>query len=371
MSEKWTLKYSSAAVITAILIIVTALILTPPTQIIPSYPKISFAIMLTDPPIVPTGTTYLNLTYSDILLHITYPNETTEWFPITASGTVNLLSLVNMTQTLASTSIPINSTIDKIQFNIADVDAVVNEITYNVAPLSDSLIINVADGYVNQTLSGVLLDFNPTLVQIQATNDEGASIDYYVLVPSATAVIVKNLSDAQLHVGTIVKLKEKQRTQLAKVEEEFKKNVDMVSGSLSIQDDITTLTVTLKNEGTYDFRIFGFTLHGEFKTIQTHKIQSDKNRESAVKIHPRTIPFKLHGTSLIPLLGTETDETPSFSSLILQPGESITLTYTGIILQQKNENTDKATIITPTVDSNYLLRLMGEGSQTLEIVATP
>jgi len=376
MSDKWTLKYSSAAVITAILIIALTLIVNPPLLQPTSYPKASLAIMLTDPPTVPDGTSVLNLTYSDILLHVTYPNKTIEWFPVTASGTVNLLSLVNMTQTLAYTSISINSTINKIQFNIAEVNAVVNGTLYEVTTLSESLILNVADGYVNQTLSGVLLDFNPTLVQTQATNTNGTLIDRYVLVPSATAVVVSDLSNIQLDVGTVTTLKEEQKTQLKNAQEEFKKNVETVTGSLSIQDDTTVLTLTLENEGPKDLRIFGITLHGEFKTTQTRKMQSEKTSGSSIKIHPRTIPFKLHGTSLIPLLGTaaeqkdeEPQETPAFSSFILQPGESITLTFTGILFQSRNENAEQATIITPIAGNAYVLRLMGEGSQTLEIEA--
>ena len=74
----------------------------------------------------------LNLAYSDVSLHVTYPNGTIEWLPVRASGTVNLLSLINMSQTIASTTIPLGSTIDKIQFTIADVDAVVKGTLYNV-----------------------------------------------------------------------------------------------------------------------------------------------------------------------------------------------------------------------------------------------
>ena len=133
----------------------------------------------------------------------------------------NLFSLVNMTQTLASTTIQVGSTVDKIQFGIDNVEAQVNGTTYSVTTLSDILIINVANGYVNQTLSGVLLDFNPTLVQIQATDADGALVNYSVLVPSANAVVINDISQAQLTVGTIVKLGEHHRTRLIHVQQEF------------------------------------------------------------------------------------------------------------------------------------------------------
>lgn len=377
MSGKWTFKYGSAAVLTAILVIAAALIANP--LVIP-YAKASLAVMLTDPPTVPAGTTVLNLTYSNVSLHVTYPNETTEWLPVNASGTVNLFSLINMTQTLAYTTIPIGSTVDKIQFAIADVDAVINETSYNVTALSNTLVVNVADGYVNKTLSGVLLDFNPTLVQIQANDVEGAVVDYYVLVPSATALFVKDLSDAQLRVGTIVQLGEDQRIRLVSVEEEFKKNVTIVSASLTVEGETTALSVALKNEGDFAFRIFGITLHGEFKTTQTYKKHGNRE-ETTVKVHSETIPFRVSEGSLVPLFGTghqfqndgngHDDEDPTLTSLTLQPGETITLAFNGVIaLQLGKQDAKHAKVITPIVDGSYTLRLTGEGFQTLSITAT-
>ncbi len=229
----------------------------------------SFLVLLTDPPTVPAGTTLLNLTYSDVSLHVTYPNGTAAWLPVNASGTVNLFSLVNMSQTIASTTIPSGSAVDKIQFTIADVDAVVNGVTYNVTALSNTLVVSVANSQVNQTLSGVLVDFNPTLVQIQATDANGTLVYYYVLVPSATATIVGDLSKEQIKVGTIVELGQNNRAKLVHVVEEFSKNVTIVSASLSVNGNVTTLSVTLKNEGNVTFRVFGLTLHGEFNATRT------------------------------------------------------------------------------------------------------
>lgn len=391
MSGKWTLKYGSAAVLTAIAIIAIALLANPSMLPSPANAAASFTVMLTDPPTVPAGTTVLNLTYSDILLHVTYPNGTVEWLTVSASGTVNLFSLINMSQTLASTTIPIGSTVDKIQFTIADVDVVVNGATYNVTALSNTLVINIADGHVNQTLSGVLLDFNPTLVQIQATDANGTLVDYYVLVPSATAIVIKDLSEDQLRVGTIVKIGENNRVRLIHVEDEFEKNVTIVSASLSVNGNATKLSVTLKNEGDYAFRVFGLTLHGEFNATRTWERgawerhhHGDEHgwqgmfEEIYEAVHPKTIPFKVNGSSLVPLFGTghehpfEHEHDNELSALTLQPGENATLTFSGVIaLQPENDDVDHpAIVITPIVGNNYTLRLMGEGFQTFNVTAS-
>jgi hypothetical protein len=369
LSEKWKLKYSSAAVVTAIFIIAVALIVNPPRLLPPSYEMNSFVVMLTNPPVAPEVTTLLDFTYSGVLLHVTYPNGTTEWLPVSASGNVNMSSLTNMTQTIVSTTVQSGSTIDQVQFDVAEVIARVNGSDYSVTPLSNSLVVRVNDGNVSQPLSGVLLDFNPTLARMQAANDEGDSVDNYVMVPSAAAITVAEINDAQVEVDTVFQLKEDHISQLASVEEEFKKNVNFVSALMSVEDDTTTLAVTFENEGTDASRVFGITLHGEFKTTQTRKMQLDEKTESAVKIHPQTIPFKLQGTSLFPLLGKKAVQDEA-GGLLLEPGESVTLTFKGIMLQTQNENTGQGTMITPIVGNTYVLRLMGAGIQTFEIMAT-
>jgi hypothetical protein len=382
MSGKWTFKYGLAAVLVAIVIIAVFLFANPLSSVTPGQTSAaaSFLVMLTDPPTVPAGTTVLNLTYSNVSLHVTYLNGTAVWLPVNASGTVNLFSLVNMSQTIASTMIPTGSAVDKIQFTIAEVDAVVNGAMYNVTALSNTLVVSVANSQVNQTLSGVLVDFNPTLVQIQATDANGTSVYYYVLVPSATATIIGDLSDEQTKVGTIVELGQNNRAKLVHVVEGYSNNVT-VSASLSVNGNVTTLSVTIKNEGNDTFRAFGLTLHGEFNATRTWKREKDGETDEEIveRIHPDTIPFKVNGSSLIPLFGDQKDyehddehENMELSSLTLQPGQNATLSFSGVISLQPDMGSMKvpAIVVTPIIGGNYTGRLMGEGFQTFEVKAT-
>jgi hypothetical protein len=384
MSRKWTLKYGLAAVLAAIVVIAAVLFANPMFSVTPSQTSTaaSFVVMLTDPPTVPAGTTVLNLTYSNVTLHVTCLNGTAVWLPVNASGTVNLFSLVNVSQTIAFTTIPSNSTVDKIQFTIADVNAVVNGTMYNVTALSNTLVVSVANSQVNQTLSGVLVDFNPSLVQIQATDANGTLVYYYVLVPSATATIIGDLSKEQIKVGTIVELGQNNRVKLVHVVEEFSSNVTIVSALLKVNGNVTTLSVIIKNEGNFDFRVFGLTLHGEFNATRTWKREKDGETDEEIveRIHPDTIPFKVNGSSLIPLFGDQQNqehddehENMALSSLALQPGQNATLSFSGVIaLQPEKDNMNHpAIIVTSIVGSNYTIRLMGEGFQTFNVTATP
>jgi hypothetical protein len=390
-TRRWTLKYGGAAVLVAMVIIATVTFTNPilfPTET--TTPSFTFLVMLTDPPTVPAGTTVLNLTYADVSLHVTYPNGTTKWLSVDASGTVNLFTLINMSQTIASTTLPNNSTVDMIQFTISSVKAKVDGTVYNVTTLSNQLIISIANSQkVNQTL-GVLFDFQPTLVQIQAINSTGGTVNYFVLVPSATATIVTNVRADHLKVGTIVKLEDNDKVKLIRVVQETSKKIVITNASLSVNGNVTSFSVTFKNDGNTNATISGLTLHGLFNVSST-KMQNNqndeghnnhKNNDNMEIEHPDTIPFKINGTSLVPVLGSEEDwhgehdeNEGNRRGLTLQPGQSVTLSFSGVIQlkpehDEEKEKSTPQTIITPILGETYTIRLMGEGYQTFNVTAT-
>jgi hypothetical protein len=383
MLEKWTLKYGLAAMLVAVIVIAAVLVANPLSSLTPSQKPTpgSFLVMLTDPPTVPAGTTILNLTYSNITLYVVYSNKTSKWLPIPVSGTVDLLKLENMSETIASTQIPNNSTVEKIQFTITKVDANVSGTVYPVTTLSSTLVISIANSKINETFSGVLVDFNPTLVMIQATDSNGTLVDYFVLVPSATATIVTSLSRAQVKVGTIVELGQNDRVKLVHVVESFSQYLTIASASLSVNGNVTSLNVTLKNEGDISFRICGLTLHGDFN--MTPEIPYIVGWSA----HLDTIPFKVNGTSLVPLLGADSASIVT-SALILKPGQTVTLTFSGVLELQRVWTikwppggvypmvvTPRIIplipiVVTPIVGNTYTLRLMNEGFQAFNVNAT-
>jgi hypothetical protein len=427
MTKKWTTKYGLAAVLAAVLIIAAALFASPNSVPNNVSGKSSFAVMLTDPPNVPAGTTVLNLTYSDISLHITHADGTSEWVSVGSSGTVNSFALVNMSQTIASTTIPTNSSVDKVEFTISKVVAVINGTTYNVTTLSNTLVLQVANSQINQTLSGVLVDFNPTLLQIQAVDPNGNPVNYYVLVPSATATIVNDIDQAQIRVGTIVRIGQNNRLRMAHVVQDFSQAISITSASLTVNGNSTSLSVTLQNNGGVTFRIFGVMLRGEFNLpFNQPAFQMPGNYRNGPNFNMTTVPFEINGTTLVspfagppvmhpmipengnsnsvvgtsydvqsmrPLLGPmqrfglgsriqpmnplnelHDDRTGGAASsyVALQPGQTATLTFSGVIVFQSFpfifENA--STAITPIVGNNYTIQLTGEGFQTYTVTAT-
>jgi len=399
MQKRQTLRYGGAAVLVSIAIIAAVMFANPtlfPTPVTTqAYP---FVVMLTDPPTVPAGTTQLNLTYSDLSLHVTFQNGTAKWLPITASGTINAFSLINMSQTIASTTIPSGSTVDKIQFTISSVQARVEGTVYPVTVLSEQLIASIANSQKANTTHGVLLDLNPTLVQLRATNSTGGIVNYFVLVPSATAMFITNVNANHLRVGTIVRLEENDKVKLVKVKEETSRKVVINSASLSVNGNLTNFSVTLRNIGNLNASVSGLTLHGPFNVSwkgqqrnfdieeeddrgKGHGDKEDKEKEIE---HPNTIPFRINGSSLVPLIDFDEDEhegTRRVRPLIIQPGESVTLSFSGI-LQYRTEHDDDddddergpmsvitPKVIAPILGETYTIRSMGEGYQTFNVTA--
>ena len=412
MTRKWTTKYGLAAVLTAVLIISVAIFANPniaPKQV---SAKTTFTVMLTDPPTVPSGTTELNITYSNIQLHVTYGNGTSEWVSVGTSGNINSFALVNMSQTIATTTIPTNTTVDKIQFTITNATAVINDQAYNVTTLSNTLVMSVANSQINQTLSGVLIDFNPTLVQIQSTDANGNLVNYYVLVPSATAVFVNGIDQAQVRVGTIVKIGQNDRVRVSRVVESFAQNITITSASLAVTGNQTSLSVTLQNKGDLTFRIFGLMLQGELNSTGntgTGLLMPGNNPFRYQGPITDNVPFAINGTSLVPLLGPDMQAQPmepmailhgpfvgmgrmnqgpqpfgprnrdpdditgaaALTYLIIEPGQTVTLTFSGVIsLQYGGFLQSLSTAITPTVGNSYTISLMGEGFQSFQVTAT-
>ncbi len=126
--------------------------------------------------------------------------------------------------------------------------------------------MSVANSRVNQTLSGVLVDFNPTLIEIQSVDANGNPVNYYVLAPSATASVVGSLDRAQIKVGTIVKIGQNGQVRDERVVQNFSQDLSITAASLSVNGNTTNLSVTLTNNGDVTFRVFGLMLQGDFNS---------------------------------------------------------------------------------------------------------
>jgi len=412
--KKKTLAYSVAAIGVAIVIIIAAALFISPALVSTVTPTTSqssttsqgtptstststtqqgalsssstFLVLLTDPPQVPTGTEQLNMTYSRVSIQVTAPNGTTGWVSVSVSGTVDLVSLANLTQTIASAKVPSGSLVKAIELDISGIQAKINGTVQAVTPVSNNITISIAQpAAVNKNVTGAILDLLPTLAQTQAVNaSSGATTNGLVFIPSGVAVGKADVNQSQAHIGSRAKLSADDGDRLNNARSRASAGISVVSARLSVSGNRTTFSVTVKNSGNSSATLFGLLLKGEFNMSLSLPIRCNPHAPVCPKsvrstVHPGVIPFRVNGTSLIPLFGFEghLGEGNISSGITIGAGQSVTLTFDGIIGVQSPVQAQArghaaglpSIVLTPVPGQSYTIRLMGEGFSTFQVKA--
>ena len=214
-----------------------------------------FVIQLTDPPLVPPGTNSLSIRYSSI--GIMYANSSAfEYF--SATGTANLLNLTNETQTIAVLNIKNYSKIHELRLNISSANITIYGIIHNVT-VPQGYIETSINSSTNSSISGLLLNMNPTIVSIYSQSN--ASI--FVMVPNVKAVFVgasevKNTS----HVGQRGKLN-------PKIREIFRSNssIEITNATLLSNGNSTSISLGVRNTGNSTVDLTSLQLDGYMQEI--------------------------------------------------------------------------------------------------------
>ncbi len=246
-------------VILAIIYVAISLTTPKPSSLVTSTvsPSVSsngtVALMLTDPAQVPQGTTALNVTFNGAMVHESGASNSTGFVAINASGTINLLSLVNVSQTLGIVSLNKSKNYNTIILNVSASSITINGTTYNVTLPSNKLMVHISD--FNGTSGAALIDLSPTIVQIVSANQT-----VFVMVPSVKAVVVGsgNVSSTAVHVGARVNLNLEMHSKLRLTTP----NITITNASLSETGNATSLSVTVKNNGNSSVELNHILLYG-------------------------------------------------------------------------------------------------------------
>ncbi len=386
-------KYGAAALVLAAVIIGASMY-------IPSFVSktggATYVVALTDPPQLPPGTTSLNLTYSGVSIHVANGG----WTNISSSsGTVDLYQLYkqNESQVLGSIGIPNGSVVDQVKLYVSSVSIDVNGVVSTVTPLSKVIVITIANPTaVDGHTSGTLLNIASSIVSIAGTNSNGNATNYYVLVPSVSAIQRYNMANNETHAGQHVKLSAKDHQELQDAEDQAK-NVSISSASVSVSGNVTTISVTLTNDGNSSVTIPGLVIQGDINATMSipancsvsggHDQEDHSNSTTGATCstvdhemeHPDSLIFSTNGTALVPLFGDFGDHAllNSSSMLTVQPHASVTLSFQGVIQlthvseEQSHNNGQMPTmVLTPVSGSHYTIRLMGEGFEPFTVTAT-
>lgn len=198
----------------------------------------TIALMLTDPPLVPSGTTALVINYSSIGVQVSNVQHS-GWIYSNSSGRIDLLSLLNLSQTIGTLSVSSNASIQSVEFNVASATITVNGTSYNVTIPSGKVIAHVQGVSPVNGNSSILLSLSPTVATILTANST-----IFVMVPSLRAVMVPGgANSTSTRLGYIAKLNSTDKLELSGT----KLNVSLSGVVLKSSGNVTSLSVTVKN----------------------------------------------------------------------------------------------------------------------------
>jgi len=218
-------------------------------------------VQLTDPPSVPAGTIWLNLTYSSLGLLVGEPTgsggqlspQTLTVTPKGGSATLDLLGLQNVTETIASASVPDGSAIYSVTFTVhsisIDVDGTVSSVA--LATNGNTFTVTMANVPTLHGTNVALLQLNPVVVD---------SPDGYTLVPSSVGVLRTSEGQGESTIGWRHSLSGDDDNSLMYAKGSLSANLVSIATSGST----TTLTVQVANTGSTPISLIAFGMTGPF-----------------------------------------------------------------------------------------------------------
>jgi hypothetical protein len=330
-------------------------------------------VQLTDPPSVSSGTIWLNITYTSLGLLVGEPTGTSGQLnpqtltvtPTGGSATLDLLGLQNVTETIASASIPDGSAIYSVTFTVSSLSIDVDGTVSPVALATDGNTFTVTMANV-PTLHGTnlaLLELNPVVVN---------SPDGYTLVPSSVGVLKQSEGQGESSIGWRHQLSSDEFSSLMYA----KGSLSASLLSLSVSGSTTSLTFMVANTGSTPVNLNAIAMTGPFEAqggcqsgASTSSTSTSTSTTSTSTTYTRTNqPWTNPGPNFqklvcwmashwnviafVPVIPTGTSTTTSTSSsscgsdqlsllsqnfggrfggLALSPGQCVDLTYSGVI----------------------------------------
>ncbi len=245
----------------------------------------TFIVQLTDPPIVPTGTQALLVAYSGVALHTAGASNSTGFVSVPASGVLNLMSLTNITQTIAILHTKINASFDSVRLNLTNASITISNETYNVTLLQKTLRVRLLNR-TNSSTGGAVVDLTPTIIQIYTGNQT-----LFAMAPSVRAVAIGKglVNGTSARIGASQKI----RNETLALIEMIRPNITVTGAYLNVAGNTTQFNVTVRNNVGKPVELNHLVLSGAFEallnssaldTINTSAVASGINAEDVASV---------------------------------------------------------------------------------------
>jgi hypothetical protein len=313
----------------------------------------TLAVLLTDPPTVPANVTAIYVTYSNVAVHVSDAGNQTGWTNANATGTIDLMKMVNVSSTIATVKVS-TGVYNALRFNVSSAQVTYNGVNYTAFVPRAQLTVIIPGGIqVNTTTTaGAIIDMHPTVLNI------GSRSTPEFIVNTAASVFglpPGTVTKAIEHIGNVMRIDNQQWWQ--HINETYTANVQITSASVTN----SSLSVTVSNTGTQPVTLNTITVApvgSECATpFSTPKgpmaaplcftgsavflVQNDSSLKSVSAFVMPPV-FKqifsgfggkggMQSNSTMPSTGSQPDAYPGSTGYTLAPGKSVTLTYSGSI----------------------------------------
>lgn len=306
----------------------------------------TLAVLLTDPPTVPSGVSAVYITYANLGVHVAQAGNQSGWHSLNTSGEINLMSVINATQTIASANIQ-SGKFNALAFNITSATVTYNGQNYtaDLVYQEHMLIVPIIGGITvssGQT-SAAVIDLTPTVLLLGNTTNPT-----FAFIPAAKGYTIPAQSTESMH----LRVGNRDDIHGAPWWVSVQKNSHFEVSSVSLNSNSASITVTNTGNSTIDFRAAAITsttsVQGGFKMgPQISEYFAVESNGSLAAITVRG-----HG-DITSMLAT--------SGYLLQPRQSTTFTYSGNItlglLQLSHSQPDQQIV----QGQQYVVSLMGNG----------
>ena len=284
----------------------------------------TLAVLLTDPPTVPSGTTALYANYSDVQVHVSGDGNNSGWIDLQSAGSINLMGVINATQTIASAKI-FQGDFNAMRFNITSAEITFNGLNYSVGLIfgRHTVYVPIIGGIrvvEGETMVSVI-DMTPTVFLINDPSNPS-----FVLIPSARGYVLPSASVGSVH--TAVGDRDDINTNPALMW--LHQNSRFLITGVSLTTNSLSLYVTNTGNTSLVFRL---------ATISSTQTPSG-GRMGSVNGLPLTSISEYFvvsaNSSLVPITGKFTTsqlyDTVAANGYLLLPHASVTFSYSGSII---------------------------------------
>jgi Domain of unknown function (DUF4382) len=315
----------------------------------------TLSVLLTDPPTVPPNVTAIYVTYSNVAVHVGDAGNQTGWTNANATGTIDLMKMVNVSSTIATVKVS-TGVYNALRFNVSSALVTYNGENYTAfVPRAEFTVIIPGGIQVNSTTTaGAIIDMHPTVLNIGSRSTPEFIVE---TAASAFGLPPGTITKAIERAGYTMRIDNQQWWQ--HINETYTANIQITSASVAN----ASLSVTVKNTGTQPVTLNTITVtpvgsecatpsntsHNQrvaplcFTGSAVFLVQNDSSLKSfSAFVFPPIIqqifsgfghhgPGQSNSSTSTSTTGTQTEAYPGSTGYTLAPGQSITLTYSGSI----------------------------------------